>query len=208
MASPIHFNDFSTQKVFFISDVHFDHANIIKYTQRPFRNIEEMNETVVKNWNHAVKNDDVVFFLGDLGFSRGHRSINYWLEKLNGKIYFLKGNHDHGNVGKATQIPSDYPLLYKGRQFLLMHYPNRPIDWNGWIIHGHKHNNNLEEYPLFNGEKKTINVSVELINFTPIDLDEIIAFDLNSTKKVKMLNAPLKNPLLATIKNQLSKWIN
>ncbi len=203
--SPVKFNDFSTQRVFFISDTHFDHANVIKYTKRPFRNVEEMNQALVLNWNNKVKNEDLVFFLGDLGFGRGHRSISYWLEKLNGKIYFLKGNHDSGNVGKATEIPNVYPLSYKGHKFLLMHDPHRPIDWDGWIIHGDKHNNDLENYPFFNGKRKTINVSVEVINFAPIDLEEIIAYDLNSIKKVKMIN---KLSTFDAMRSQISEIIN
>lgn len=187
--TPTNFHDFSNKKVFFISDTHFDHANIIRYTKRPFRNVEEMNNVLVQNWNNRVKEGDIVFFLGDLGFDRGHRPISYWTDKLNGKIYLLRGNHDKDkSVGKATEIPNVYPLLYKGHKFLLMHDPHRPIDWNGWIIHGDKHNNDLEYYPFFNGEKKTINVSAELINFTPIDLDKIIAYNLDSTKKVKSID--------------------
>jgi len=197
--SPISFHDFSNEKVFFISDTHFDHANIIRYTKRPFRDVEEMNNVLVKNWNNQVKEDDVVFFLGDLGFGRGHRPISYWMDKLNGKIYFLKGNHDSGSVGKATEIPNVYPLSYKGHKFLLMHDPHRPIDWNGWIIHGDKHNNDLEHYPFFNGERKTINVSVEVLNFTPISLDEIISYNLDSVKKVKMIKRPFMKHLIEII---------
>ena len=86
-----------------------------------------------------------------------------------------------------------------------MHDPHRPIDWDGWIIHGDKHNNDLENYPFFNGKRKTINVSVEVINFAPIDLEEIIAYDLNSIKKVKMIN---KLSTFDAMRSQISEIIN
>lgn len=76
---------------YLISDLHLNHANIIKYCGRPFRNVEEMNATLVGNWNRVVKEDDTVFFLGDLAFGRDPLS---WLEELNGHIVLIKGSHD------------------------------------------------------------------------------------------------------------------
>ena len=165
---------FEAQKIFFISDLHFDHANIIKYCKRPFLNVEEMNSTLINNWNNIVGKKDVVYVLGDVSFGRGHRPIDYWFSRLNGKIYLIRGNHDTDKVTTAEELEGNYSFEYKGHQFLLMHDPNRPTDYGGWIIHGDKHNNDVENYPFINKKSKMINVSVELIKYKPVAIQEIL----------------------------------
>ena len=156
-----------------ISDLHFDHENIIKYCKRPFKDKEEMNQTLLENWNSTIKETDTVFFLGDMAFGKGSHSSDYWLKKLNGKIYFIKGNHEkvHYETSYNQAI-----LNYKGNKFFLVHDPSLvPKHWNGWVIHGHHHNNHLDKYPLVNKQNKTINVSCELTEYKPIKLSEIIS---------------------------------
>lgn len=84
---------FDGDKVFFTSDTHFKHANIIKFCERPFGSIEEMNEALIANWNRVVGKDDFVFHLGDFCFG-GSEAWNSILDRLNGKIYLVLGNHD------------------------------------------------------------------------------------------------------------------
>ena len=166
----------NSDKVYLISDLHLDHENIIKYCHRPFKNAEEMNKTIVENWNSIIGKNDTVYFLGDMAFGKGSRKASYWIKQLNGKIIFIEGNHEEvGNV-KSYSTAEDVILKYKGKEFLLVHDPSiKPKNWNGWVIHGHKHNNHLEEFPFINGERKTINVSCELLNYKPINLNEIMA---------------------------------
>ena len=159
-------------KIFLISDIHFNHENIIRYCNRPFRNVEKMNQIIIDRWNSTVKNDDTVYFMGDLTLEKD--KLDYWLGKLNGRIKFIRGNHDKGAITEATELPEKYPLVYKGNRFLLMHDPFRPANWDGWMIHGDKHNNNLEDFPFMNHEKKTINICSELVGYTPIPIDTII----------------------------------
>lgn len=175
---------FNKRKIFLISDTHFDHYNIIKYCNRPFKNVNEMNNVIVNNWNKTVRKKDIIYFLGDVCFGRGHRSIDYWFSKLNGKIFFIRGNHDKGKVTKAKEIRGKYFLEYKGYKFILMHDPYRPKDYDGWIIHGDKHNNDLVNYPFINGERKSINVSAEVVNYRPINLDLILSLNLDSIKSM------------------------
>jgi len=167
---------------YLISDLHLDHANIIRYCARPFLyfNVDEMNNVLVNNWNNVVRNN-TIYFLGDLSFGRGSRPANYWLTKLSGDIHFIRGNHE-----ASVKNSNKYEILrYKNYKFLLVHDPdNLPISWDGWIIHGHKHNNDLKNYPFINGEKKTINVSAELLNYRPLSLDFLISLDLNTIKRM------------------------
>ncbi|MEX0595298.1 MAG: 2'-5' RNA ligase family protein, partial [Candidatus Paceibacterota bacterium] len=145
------------EKNFVLSDTHFDHKNIIRFCHRPFKSKQEMNYELVKNWNNTV-NHDRIFFLGDLSFGRGRRPIDFWLGKLSGDIYHLRGNHDSDMIERAEVIPDRYGIQYKGYQFLLMHRPHRPHGYDGWIIHGDKHNGNLKDYPLIHQKNKTANV--------------------------------------------------
>ncbi|MFH1257325.1 MAG: 2'-5' RNA ligase family protein [Candidatus Micrarchaeota archaeon] len=169
------FKEDGSRKVYFISDTHFDHANIIRYCNRPFHTADEMNASLVENWNKAVGKNDAIYFLGDMAFGAGSRPASYWLSKLNGKIIFIEGNHEE--TGKINTYPPvcDLILDYKENRYFLIHDPAQvPSYWKGWIIHGHKHNNDLRNYPLINPVKKTINVGVELINYAPISIDRII----------------------------------
>jgi len=174
------------KSIYLISDLHLDHANIINYCARPFcfSDVDEMNNVLIDNWNNKVR-DNPIYFLGDLSFGRGSRPADYWLRKLKGDIHFIRGNHEEG-----VKDSKDYEILeYKNHKFLLVHDPNNlPIKWNGWVIHGHTHNNEMKEYPFINGEKKTINVSAELLNYKPIDLDFIISLKLDSIKRMDLID--------------------
>ena len=129
---------------------------------------------MIKNWTDTVGYGDNIFLLGDLIYGPRHRPIDYWLQKLTGNIKFIRGNHDTDNITKAKVIPTNYGVRYKGYEFLLAHDPYRPDGFDGWLIHGDKHNNDLDLYPLINQKTKTVNVSAELVAYTPISLDRII----------------------------------
>ena len=144
-------------KVFLIGDLHLNHRNIIRYCNRPFNSVEEMNKTLIKRWNNAVTDNDLVIFLGDLAMGTNRRK---WLKKLNGKIIFIKGNHDNWGC--------DYCLI--NNNILLIHNPHKVLYFNGWIIHGHHHNNTK----LIDKNKKRINVSCENTNYKPIELKDIM----------------------------------
>jgi calcineurin-like phosphoesterase family protein/2'-5' RNA ligase len=177
-----------TDSIYLTGDLHLDHENIIHYCARPFldSNVNEMNSVLVDNWNHVIQATNTVYFLGDLTFGRSSRPAEYWLSKLNGKIQFICGNHEYGV--KNTQ---EYVILnYQNHHFLLVHDPkNLPMQWGDWIIYGHIHNNNVKKYPFINGEKKTINVSVELTNYRPVSLDYILSLDLDSIERVDTIDS-------------------
>lgn len=162
-------------EIFVISDMHFDHKNIIKYSDRPFRTVDDMNRALIGNWNRNVRKGDRVYYLGDMTFGgKRRRPIDFWLSKLNGDVRFIRGNHDTDTITRAEVIADRFPIKYGGYEFLLMHDPYRPSDWDGWIIHGDKHNNSPVRYPHINRRNKTVNVCVEYTKYTPMNLDEII----------------------------------
>lgn len=88
------------------SDTHFNHANIIKYCNRPFSSVEEMNETIIANWNKVVSQGDTVYHLGD--FALGDKSlIPDFIRRLNGHISFIMGNHDNLDIMKSFETLLD-----------------------------------------------------------------------------------------------------
>ena len=92
----LRYNYKTTDKLFWTSDTHFSHKNIMQYCDRPFSSIEEMNEKLISNWNSVVDSDATVFHLGDFAFG----TISQWEEvrsQLNGEIHLILGNHDFHN---------------------------------------------------------------------------------------------------------------
>jgi len=182
-------NQVLRRHIYLIGDTHFDHHNIIRFCHRPFRNVQEMNKKLIRNWNYAVKDVDTVYFLGDLAYGRNSRPSGYWLKRLNGKIVFIKGSHDRGISRKAVWHER---LLYKGHGFVMVHDPNPKkisVRRGEWVIHGHMHNNHMKNYPFINGARKTINVSAELINYRPISMDFLVSLDLGGIKRMDTINS-------------------
>jgi calcineurin-like phosphoesterase family protein len=177
------------RKTYFISDTHFGHRNIIDFCKRPFSSVGEMNGTLLRNWYETIGDNDRVFFVGDLALGRrGSRTLD-WYNKLNGDFIFIKGNHDDCSFISHT---SHYILVYGGFKFYFVHNPKDiPKDWKGWAIHGHTHNNDLRRYPFINGERRTINASVEVIGYKPVDLDEIIEMELPTIRRVECYGEPV-----------------
>ncbi len=173
---------------FIVSDLHLDHTNIIRYCYRPFlsKDTEEMNRVLINNWNNTIDSGDTVYFLGDLVYGKSSHSHSYWTRQLNGKIVYIGGNHDAGLPNKK-----EYKILnFGGHDFLLIHDPNKiPIRWDGWIIHGHKHNNDIRDYPFINGDKRTINVSIELIGYRPLNLRTLLSLDIDSIKRMDTIHS-------------------
>ncbi len=83
---------FNAEHTFFTSDTHFNHANIIKFCNRPFKDVEQMNDVMIANWNSVIGKDDTVFHLGDFCLG-GAAEWTKILDRLNGKIYLIMGNH-------------------------------------------------------------------------------------------------------------------
>ena len=94
---------FDPNNIWFVSDMHINHKNIIEYSHRPFKNVDEMNETLINNWNNTVTEDGIVFDLGDFAIG-GSKVWNDALSRLHGKHYLILGNHDRMNAELEKQF--------------------------------------------------------------------------------------------------------
>ncbi len=176
-------------KTYFISDTHFNHKNIIKYCNRPFKDIEEMNKVLIDNWNNTVTEYDTVFHLGDVALTR-ESDMQKIIPKLNGTKFLIKGNHDTKSLeflkNAGFTVLTKTPVKLKEEKLILSHIPlaDKEIP-EGYInVHGHIHNNPLHrinpttnemEYPKeLYSEKLHINISADVIDFKPISLKEIL----------------------------------
>lgn len=191
--------DPSKQGIFFTSDLHFGHQNIIKFCNRPWKTTEEMDEALIENWNKVVKKDDIIFNLGDFAFAPNYRWKEI-LSRLNGTQYLILGNHD------VIRWPGDKIMeLFKGvfsqlilkigdRAVYLNHYPFLCYggSWRGpenavYALSGHVHSG-----PVCAGKDcdrlgmlfpYQYDVGVDNNNYTPVSWTEVqekIAYQLEN----------------------------
>ena len=169
-------------QVFFTADHHFGHKNIIKFANRPFASVEEMNETMIELWNKKVGPNDEVYHLGDVGLcSQG--KLRKILERLNGKIYLIRGNHEksaeacHSHfewIKDYYELVVEDPEHERGQQLIvLMHYAMRVWNvshWGSYMLYGHSHGE-LPDDP----NARSIDVGVDCHDFAPISYAEVKA---------------------------------
>lgn len=180
------------RNLFFTSDHHFGHANIIKYCQRPFANSQEMDTEMVRRWNVRVSDLDTVYHLGDFTLRDYHQAARYF-SQLNGTIKVL-GNvwhHDkrwiQGRFGRAPlKSASDAPVdiiapitVLEFRELGKKHHPlaltlcHYPLaEWDrkhhgGWHLHGHSHGKHNPHGFIFDA-------GVDNNSFCPISLEDVI----------------------------------
>lgn len=174
------------QNIWFASDYHFCHANVIKYDVRPFNNVDEMNRTLIDNWNEVVDDNDVVFYLGDLSFDKNGLKTQHIVDELKGKIHFILGNHDHDrDIKKLNRFESvsDYINLSvtdednprKRQGIMMMHYPI--LSWDkahhgDWHLHGHCHQSLVLNYPEYYN-RKVLDLGCNGWDYKPVSYQEI-----------------------------------
>ena len=125
-------------KIFVTADTHFNHENIIKYCNRPFKDVNEMNEVIINNWNSVVSKDDIIYHIGDYGFGTKDE-LKEIFDKLNGKKYLIMGNHDL-RVGKRYFLELGFIEVYKKKcEFDKYIFTHRPIEVNENIINVYAH---------------------------------------------------------------------
>ncbi|MBS4914262.1 MAG: metallophosphoesterase [Veillonella sp.] len=168
--------------IYFTSDFHLGYPKVIKHRKRPFTSVEEMNETLIANYNSMVTDKDTVYLLGDMTQYVEPEAANVMLARLNGKKILLVGNHDKVNKYDARIFKEicDYKFLVHKRALMaLMHYPM--LAWNryqrgSYMLHGHIHSTG--EYNESNRAEgiRRYDVGVDANNFYPVSLDKILKF--------------------------------
>jgi len=140
-----------------------------------------MDEKLIENWNKKVKSKDETYILGDFVFGNGQRA-NEIFQKLNGKKYLIKGNHDHFLKDNSFDrsligwIKDYYMLKINGLKIVLFHYPVQTWDCkhHGSIhLYGHIHSN-IGDHPMDYIIPNSYNVGVDVNNFEPISLEEVL----------------------------------
>lgn len=180
-------------KEFYIADLHFGHFNIIRYDNRPFKTIEEMDNVLINNWNSVVSAEDTVYILGDISWHDEDKTVDIF-NQLKGIKVLIKGNHDNvkrsSKLAKCFTSVQDYAELYldKKNKVVMSHYPI--LFWNGQFrntvhLYGHVHNSHqwnmceswleearrLQDIPM---RMYNVGCMMPWMNYTPRTLDEII----------------------------------
>lgn len=162
-----------TENIFFTSDTHFYHENIIKYCNRPFSSVDEMNEKLIENWNSVVGKNDIVWHLGDFCFGQKD-NISKIIPKLNGRINLVMGNHDHQKIkfyyDSGFNRVYDRQVIINGF-YILSHAPLQFLNDNCpfFNIYGHVHDS-----PMYNTWSKCgCCACVERHDYKPISWKEI-----------------------------------
>lgn len=158
-------------KTFVIADTHFGHANIIKYCNRPFSDVNEMGERMIKQWNTAVDVNDIVYHLGDFSMTYSKDVVANIVQRLNGKIILIMGNHDtkphqwYMDCGFVNTVR--HPIIIND-SVVLMHEPPKTefIFPKFNYVFGHVHDKPCDADNYDN----CYCVSVERINYTPVEL--------------------------------------
>lgn len=202
--------------IWFTSDLHFNHRNICKYSNRPFSSVKEMNEVLIQNWNRMVRPEDSIWHLGDFAFG----PISFTkkiLECLNGEINLIYGNHDQEIIKHLDVICNDIKtaqyykeFTYNKQKFILFHYGMRV--WNSShhgsiMLHGHSHGSlpphgksvdvgvdapfiipPINEFPLgtIGQENYTTNSIKQKEDYRPVSIDEVIEYMKN--KKIEYVD--------------------
>ena len=170
-------------KIYFSADCHFQHGNIIKYTGRPFKNVENMNSTLIKNFNQKLKKgagEDKIYHIGDFCFrggkeASGKAKAQIYEDQINAQITHVMGNHDKNNGVKGGL--ENATIKFANKLFYLVHRP--PIKRSDVpknidaVLCGHVHDN--WKYK-FIGKLPVINVGVDVWNFNLVSTQQVAVF--------------------------------
>jgi len=175
--------------IYYISDLHLNDQRVFDKCSRPFAGLSELEEEIVKRWNLKVTDSDTVYLLGDIA-EDNFISCLETIKKLNGQKYLIVGNHDLKMLNQIKEsglfLGIEFMMLIedKGRKVCLCHYP--VMDWmefsrEGFHVYGHIHNKTEKQNPAYKQmkeyfkDKPAYNASVDVTNFEPVTLDEMIA---------------------------------
>jgi calcineurin-like phosphoesterase family protein len=166
--------------IYFYSDVHYGHQNIIKYSKRPFSNADEMDAALIANHNSVVKPADVVYCIGDFSFHRDQSRTRSIIHALNGTKFLIRGNHDKYLEDKTLSMfakVDNYMEIYVpdvdiGKQLIVLFHYSMKV-WNkshhgSWHLFGHSHGS-LPDDP----NSLSFDVGVDCHGYTPISYNRV-----------------------------------
>lgn len=167
---------------YYISDMHLGHRNVLRFDDRPFENVEEMDGALITNWNAKVTKDDDVWILGDFSYC-SDREASFYLKQLKGRKHLIIGNHD--KILLESQSALDYlesverlqHIKDRNYNVIMCHFPL--ATWNGisrgsYHIYGHIHNDRNEVFEFMKKRKQALNAGCMINNYEPVTLEELI----------------------------------
>jgi len=162
-------------EMYFLSDNHFHHASMLRFRDG-FTDVEDMNEQMIAKWNSVISKNDFVYYLGDFSFGKKSDIIET-LDRLNGKIYYILGNHDKlirkkKDIQKRFEWVKDYHRLkFEKQDIILSHYCFHVWDkhhFGSWHLYGHSHGNIIDD-----SNRKRMDIGADTNNFYPYTYEEI-----------------------------------
>jgi calcineurin-like phosphoesterase family protein len=205
------------KQIWFTSDSHFSHKNIIRFSNRPFKDENHMNEELIRAWNEVVDEDDDVYHLGDVSLSNDPEVTHKILQRLNGNIHLIKGNHEKSVLSKSYNIDrfvwvKDYyelkiktneanltvPTKNKEQLIVMCHYGMRV--WNkshhgSYMLYGHSHDS-MEKEPWGRSMDVGVDSAYRILGaYRPFSLDEI----------TKIMSTRTHNPIDHHVEQQTIK---
>ena len=167
--------------IFYTSDLHLGHANVIRFDKRPFADVEEMDQYIITRWNDRVSEDDTVYILGDI-CHRNSRDSSWYLKQLKGHKILILGNHDNPILKNKSacscfdKVDKMMQVVDEKRQITLCHYPI--VEWNAyfhgsWHIYGHIHNKKEDTFKIMSQKEHALNAGCMINNYVPVTFDEL-----------------------------------
>ena len=167
--------------IYYTADTHFGHANVVEMCERPYPDVEAMNEAMIAAWNERVHGNDTVYIVGDMFFRCADpESI---LRRLKGKKRLIVGNHDGSWMGKVDlshyflSVDNFLEISDGAHGLTLCHYPM--LTWKHakrtYMIHGHIHaDTSADFWSLIQCRDHVLNAGVDLNGYRPVTFDELV----------------------------------
>lgn len=168
--------------IYYTSDLHFGHRNVIGMDGRPFETIEEMDETLIRLWNERVTDADDVYIVGDFAYRNGN-TASWYLRRLKGRKHLIIGNHDRLTIQDEqamehfVSVEMMMRIADNDRAVCLCHFPI--AEWNGkrhggYHVHGHIHIRRDDVYDFMSRCDKALNAGCMINGYRPATLDELM----------------------------------
>lgn len=173
--------------LFYISDLHFGHRNVIRYDKRPFMDRDEMDWELIRRWNERVQSEDEVYIIGDFCY-RSDKSPEWFLKQLQGRKHLIIGNHDEVLLSNPRamayfeKVDVIKSISDGERRVWLSHFPL--AEWSGmhkgyWHIYGHIHARKEAAYNYMKEQERALNAGCMINGYAPVTFEELIKNNKN-----------------------------